>query len=290
MDLALLVQQLVNGLALGSTYALIALGLTLIFGVLLIPNFAHGGLYMLGGFFSYSLVAIGINFWLSLLIGGVGVGIVGILLDRIAFRPLRNASPLATMIAALAASIMLQQLATTIWGNEPRTIPLPFGGAFHTRLFTITYYQLVIFATVAVLWGGLWLLLNRSSLGLAIRAVAQNRTAAALMGIDLGVVRTATFFVGATVGGLAGGILGANSPIYPSVGVDPVLKAFVVLVLGGIGSLWGAVAGGLLLGITEVLVAGYISSELQDIGAFLILVIVLLVRPNGLLGQVELER
>ena len=167
---------------------------------------------------------------------------------------------------------------------------MPLPGVIRTGMFSITYYQIVLFVALMGIWGGLWLTLHRSRLGLAIRAVSQLRDAAQLMGINLDRVRIATFLIGAGIGGLSGALLGAMYPIYPSVGVNPILKAFVVLVLGGIGNLWGAVLGGLVLGVVEVMVAGYVSSELQDAGSFLILVLVLLVRPQGLLGRAQVER
>jgi len=286
----LLPQQLINGLALGSTYALVALGLTLIFGVLLIPNFAHGELYMLGAFMTYVWVALGVPFWLATLLAVVLVMGLGGVLDRCVFRPLESASALSLMIAALATSIILQQAATLIWGTEPRTIPAPLTGVLRFVSFAVTQLQLVVMACVAAAFTVLWLVLHRSRLGLAIRATAQNTDAARLMGISMTQVRFATFAMGAALGALAGALLGATFPIYPTMGINPVLKAFVVLVLGGIGSLWGALSGGLLLGIAEVLVAGYIASELQDIGAFAILVLVLLIRPQGLFGRVQVER
>jgi branched-chain amino acid transport system permease protein len=288
--LDMLPQQLVNGLTLGSTYALIALGLTLVFGVLLIPNFAHGELYMLGAFSTYALVGAGVNFWLAVVIATVIVIALGIVLDRLVFQPLDHSSSLSLMIAALAASIILQQTATIIWGSEPRTTPSPIPGVLRMAGFSIAYFQIFVIALTLAAWGGVWLVLNRSRLGLAIRAVAQNKGAAQLMGIELRDVRLATFAIGALLGGLGGAILSANFPVYPTMGINPVLKAFVVLVLGGIGNLWGAILGGLLLGIVEVMVAGYISSQLQDVGTFLILVLVLLLRPQGLFGRVVLER
>jgi len=287
--LELLPQQLINGLALGSTYALVALGLTLIFGVLLIPNFAHGELYMLGAFITYVFVAVGLNFWLAMLAAVSLVVGLGVVIDRLVFRAI-DMSALSLMIAALATSMVLQQLATLIWGTEPRTIPAPLTGVLRFTHFAITQLQLVVMGSVAAAFTVLWLVLNRSRLGLAIRATAQNRDAARLMGISMSQVRWATFAMGAALGALAGALLGATFPIYPTMGINPVLKAFVVLVLGGIGSLWGAISGGLVLGIAEVLVAGYISSELQDIGAFAILVLVLLLRPQGLFGRAQIER
>lgn len=288
--LELLPQQIINGLALGSTYALVALGLTLIFGVLLIPNFAHGEFYMLGAFTTYSLVALGFDFWISMLAATLLVVALGGLVDRMVFRPIETGPPLSLMISALAASIILQQVATIIWGTEARTIPAPLTGVIRTGFFAITQLQLVVMASLAAAFAGIWLVLHRSRLGLAIRATAQNRDAALLMGISMSQVRFATFALGAGLGAIAGALLGATFPIYPSMGVNPVLKAFVVLVLGGIGSLWGAVLGGLFLGIAEVLVAAYIGSQLQDIGAFVILVLVLLIRPQGLLGRAQVER
>lgn len=288
--LDLLPQQFLNGLALGSTYALVALGLTLIFGVLLIPNFAHGEFYMLGAFITYALAAVGANFWLAMLASVVCVMALGCLVDRAVFRPIEMAPPLSLMIAALAASIILQQVASIIWGTEARTIPAPLTGVIRTPFFAVTQLQLVVMGSLAVAIGAVWLVLNRTRLGLAIRATAQNRDAAMLMGISMTQVHLATFAIGAALGAIAGALLGATFPIYPTMGVNPVLKAFVVLVIGGIGSLWGAVSGGLVLGIAEVMVAGYISSELQDIGAFVILVLVLLLRPQGLFGRAQVER
>ncbi|WYK07021.1 branched-chain amino acid ABC transporter permease [Cereibacter sphaeroides f. sp. denitrificans] len=159
-----------------------------------------------------------------------------------------------------------------------------------TPFFIVTWMQLIVMASLLLAAAGVWLVLNRSRLGLAIRAVAQNRDAALLMGISMFQVRLATFAIGAALGAIAGALLGATFPIYPTMGVNPVLKAFVVLVLGGIGSLPGAVFGGLFLGVVEVMVAGYISSELSDIGAFAILVAVLLLRPQGFFGQAQVER
>ncbi|MGV3549223.1 branched-chain amino acid ABC transporter permease [Rhizobium sp.] len=288
--LDLLPQHLINGLALGSTYALVAMGLTLVFGVLLIPNFAHGELYMFGGFISYTLVALGLNFWLAIVIAALVTGVIGILLDFVVFKPMDKAPGLSLMIAALGGSMVMQQVATFIWSTEPRTTPNPLPGGFRTSFFAITYYQIVIMVTLLIVWAGLTLVLNRSKIGSAIRAVAQNEDAAKLMGISMPQVRITTFAIGALIGGLAGALLGATFPIYPSVGVLPVLKAFVVLVLGGIGSLPGAIVGGLLLGVIEVLIAGYISSTLQDTGAFLILVVFLLLRPQGLFGKAPIER
>lgn len=288
--LELLPQQLVNGLALGALYALVAMGLTLVFGVLLIPNFAHGELYMLGGFISYSLVAVGISFWPAVLVTMLVVALIGIALDWTAYKPIEQAPGLSLMISALAASVILQQIATIIWGTEPRTTPSPVTGVIRAGFITVSHYQIMLFAVLIAAWLAVWYILNRTKLGLSIRAVSQNRDAAALMGIRLDRVRIATVVLGASLGGLAGALLTANFPVYPSVGTLPILKAFVVLVIGGIGNLWGAVIGGLLLGLSEVLVAGYISSQLQDIGAFTILVLILFFRPNGLFGRAEIER
>lgn len=286
----LLPQQLVNGLALGSNYALVALGLTLVFGVLLTPNFAHGEFFMLGAFLTYSGTAVGLNFWLAMLLAVLVMMAVGAATDRLVFKPLNQSSGLSLMIGALAASIVLTQVATLIWGSEPRTIVEPMSGVVRTGAFSVTYLQLTIMCALGVCWLMVWLVLNHTRLGLAIRAVSQHRDAALLMGIGMTQVRLATFAMSAGMGAVAGALLGATFPIYPTMGTNPVLKAFVVLVIGGIGSLAGAVVGGVVLGVSEVMVAGYVSSELQDIGAFLILVAVLLLRPQGLFGSAEVER
>ena len=288
--LAVLPQQIVNGLSLGSSYALVALGLALVFGVLRIPNFPHGELYMLGASFTYVLVALGVNFWLAVPAAGVAVVIVGIVLDQVAYRRIDTGGNLGLMIAALAASTVLQQTATIVWGAEPHTTRQPLDAVYRTPYFSIGAYQLVILAATAASCLLVWLVLHRSRLGLAIRAMAQNRPAALLMGIELGRVRVATFAIGSLIGGVAGALLGAMFPIYPTMGLNPVLKAFIVLVIGGVGSLLGAIAGGMLLGVLEVLVAGYVSSQLQDIGTFTILVLMLIFRPNGLFGRAEVVR
>jgi len=288
--LELITQQLANGLVLGSTYALVALGLTLVFGVLLIPNFAHGEFYMAGAFITYTLAMSGVNFWVAMVLSVMLVMLLGCLIDRLAFFPIRTAPALSLMISALAMSIILQQIATIIWGTEARTIPTPLPGVIRTTYFAITYLQLAILLSLAIAALAVWMILYHSRLGLAIRATAQNRDAAALMGIRMSVVRTSTFAISAALGAIAGALLGATFPIYPTMGSIPVLKAFVVLVLGGIGSFWGAILGGLFLGTSEVFVAGYISSQLQDIGTFLLLTMVLLVRPQGLFGRVNMER
>lgn len=283
-------QQLVNGLSLGSSYALVALGLTLVFGVLLIPNFAHGELFMLGAFVTYAGTAIGLNFWVAATLSMIVLMLVGCALDVLVFKPLNQNSALSLMIGALAGSIILTQVATIVWGSEPRTIPAPVDGGLQTRFFSITYMQLIVMAALGVCALAVWLVLNRTRLGLAIRAVSQNRDAALLMGISMTEVRLATFAMSAGMGAVAGALLGATFPIQPTMGATPVLKAFVVLVLGGIGSLTGAVVGGIVLGLAEVMVSGFGSSEYQDIGTFVLLVAVLLIRPQGLFGSAEVER
>ena len=288
--LTLLPQQLVNGLVLGSTYAFVALGLTLVFGVLLIPNFAHGELFMLGAFFTSALVGFGADFWLSVCAATLAVGLVGLVLDQLAFKPIENAPHLSLLISALAASTIMAQVAELIWGSGSRITPTSIDGVLRNGWFSVTYLQLVIFVSLLICSALVWLIINHSRLGLAIRAMSQNRSAAALMGIELGHVRIATFVLASALGGLSGALLGATLPISTAMGLGPTLKAFVVLVLGGVGSLPGAILGGLGLGLVEVLVAGYISSEMQDIGTFLILVLVLMIRPQGVLGQAEVER
>jgi branched-chain amino acid transport system permease protein len=245
---------------------------------------------MVGAFLTYSLNQFGFNFWLSLVVATGAVIVLGFLVDRIAFKPLEKAPPLSLMISALAASIIIQQTAVLVWGNEARTIPSPVTGVLRTPFFVLTWMQVIVISSLVLSTLGVWLVLNRSRLGLAIRAVAQNRDAALLMGISMFHVRFATFAIGASLGAIAGALLGATFPIYPTMGVNPILKAFAVLVLGGIGSLKGAIIGGLVLGIVEVMIAGYISSELSDIGAFTILVAVLLLRPQGFFGKIQVER
>lgn len=304
------VQQVINGLVLGSMYALVALGYTMVYGVLNLINFAHGEILMIGAMVGLSLLQLlqhyvpglpGIVQLMLAIAGAIPICVlVSILIERIAYRPLRNAPRLAPLITAIGISILLQTFAMMIWGRNPLpfpqvlpTAPLHLAGA----LITPTQILLLVLAVVAML--GLALLVQKTRLGRAMRAVAENPRVAALMGVDANRVIVFTFAIGATLAAIAGVMWAANyASAQFAMGFTPGLKAFSAAVLGGIGNIYGAMLGGILLGLIESLGAGYIGdltggilgSHYQDIFAFIVLIVVLTVRPSGIMGERVADR
>lgn len=308
MDIFL--QQILNGLVLGSVYALVALGYTMVYGILGLINFAHGEVLMVGAMVGLSAVlglqqaAPGVPAVL-LLLAAIAVAIpvcmaLSVFIERVAYRPLRNAPRLAPLITAIGVSILLQTIAMIIWKPNPRvfpdllpTTPIEVGGVF------LAPKQALILAVAAIMMAGLMLLVNRTKLGRAMRATAENPRIAGLMGVNANRVIAATFMIGAALAAVAGVLVAMNYNIAQfSMGFIPGLKAFTAAVLGGIGNLAGAVVGGLLLGIIESLGAGYIGdltggflgSHYQDIFAFAVLIVVLVFRPSGIMGERVADR
>ena len=299
----ILLQQLLNGLILGSLYAMVALGYTMVYGILELINFAHGEIVMLGAMVSVSLLnlllAAGVPVPLALLLAlaaALAVCVLtAVLMERVAYRPLRSAPRLAPLITAIGVSIILQNLAMIIWGRQYLSFPPVLDvQIYEVAGATITNLQLLIIAVAAVTMGSLLLLVNRTRLGRAMRATAQNRDVAGLMGVDVNRVIAVTFAVGSALAAIAGLLIAAYYGIaHYNMGFILGLKAFSASVLGGIGNIPGALLGGLLLGVIESLGAGYIGdltggflgSHYQDIFAFFVLILVLVFRPSGLLGE-----
>jgi branched-chain amino acid transport system permease protein len=303
-----LLQQIINGLVLGSVYALVALGYTMVYGIINLINFAHGEVLMVGALVSWTVVSVladsGLPGWLKLLISLIAAVVVcaalNFLIEKVAYRPLRNAPRLAPLITAMGMSLLLQTLAMIIWKPNYKPYPIllpsePFmiGGA------VINTTQILILVSTAVTLIGLMWLVNRTKLGRAMRATAENPRVAALMGVKPDMVISATFIIGAALAALAGVMYAANyGSVQHTMGFLPGLKAFTAAVFGGIGNLAGAVVGGVLLGLIESLGAGYIGaltggvlgSHYQDIFAFIVLILVLTVRPQGLLGERVADR
>jgi branched-chain amino acid transport system permease protein len=304
----ILLQQVLNGLILGSLYALVALGYTMVYGILELINFAHGEIVMLGALVSVTvlaaLTAAGVPVVLALplaLAAAVAVCVsTGVLVERVAYRPLRNAPRLAPLITAIGVSIVLQNLAMIIWGRQYLSFPPVLDiQIFELHGATVTNVQILIVAVAGVTMAGLLLLVQRTRLGRAMRATAQNREVAGLMGVDVNRVIAATFAVGSALAAVAGLLIAAYYGIaHYNMGFMLGLKAFSAAVLGGIGNIPGALLGGLLLGVIESLGAGYIGdltggflgSHYQDIFAFFILILVLIIRPSGLLGERVADR
>ncbi|MBV8125009.1 MAG: branched-chain amino acid ABC transporter permease [Paucibacter sp.] len=303
-----LIQQIINGLVLGSMYALVALGYTMVYGIINLINFAHGEVLMVGAMVSWTVVTAladsGLPGWALMLVALacaiVCCTVLNFVVEKIAYRPLRNAPRLAPLITAMGVSLLLQTLAMIIWKPNPKPFPLllpttPFdlGGP------VITVTQVVILVTTVVVLGGLLFLVNHTKLGRAMRATAENPRVAGLMGVKPDFIISATFVIGATLAALAGLMWAANyGTVQHSMGFMPGLKAFTAAVLGGIGNLSGAMVGGVLLGLIEAIGAGYLGdltggvlgSNYADIFAFISLILVLTLRPSGLLGERVADR
>ncbi|MBX3130104.1 MAG: branched-chain amino acid ABC transporter permease [Polyangiaceae bacterium] len=300
------IQQVINGLSLGSIYALIALGYTMVYGVLKLINFAHSEVFMVGaysGFYAATFLGIdaldqsGQSFplYLALVVLIVAMLVsatLGMTIERLAYRPLRNAPRLTPLITAIGMSLLLQNLGMLIFTPNPRRYPpilrevrFDFGGVIVTNI------KLTIFAVAMALMVGLWFLVNRTWTGRAMRAVSMNLDAARLMGIDPDRTIGKTFAIGSALAAAGGILFGLDQiTINPTMGTLTGLKAFVAAVLGGIGNIPGAALGGLLIGLSEQLVAGYISPDYRDAITFLILIVILILRPEGILGVVRQEK
>jgi len=305
-----LLQQIINGLVLGSMYALVALGYTMVYGIIGLINFAHGDVLMVGALTSWTIIGVmtdaspGMPLWLVLLcatlIAMVVCAVLNFTIEKLAYRPLRNSPRLAPLITAIGMSILLQTIAMIIWKPNPKSYPsmlsrepIEIGGA------VISITQITILAVTAIVLALLMWMVNRTNLGRAMRATAENPRVAALMGIKPDVVISATFIIGAMLAAIAGIMWASNyGTVQHAMGFMPGLKAFVAAVMGGIGNLGGAVLGGVLLGLIEALGAGYLGkltggflgSQYTDIFAFIVLALVLTLRPSGLLGERVADR
>lgn len=279
-------QQILNGIIMGSIYALVALGLTMIFGILHIANFAHGALYMLGAYFTYFfMTSMGIGYWIAIPCSMISTALVGIMVERFGFNLVRNAPHSHGFIVALGVLMFLENVVVLIWGPDTRVIESPGGSVYNVFGLYITFQRLVIIIMTIFLIGVLYLFLQRNRWGKAIRAIAQDREAALAVGINVDRMSSFTFALGSALAAAAGSLIGPLFSLDPFMGAVPVLKAFVVIILGGLGSIPGSILGGYILGVAESLGGGYISTEYQDTFAFIALISVLLIRPTGLMGK-----
>jgi len=306
VEFGIIGQQLVNGLTLGGMYALLALGYTLVYGILLMINFAHAEMFMFGAyvglftlqglaqieFFTSSGPALLLLYLLTFLIAMVTTGILGVIIERFAYRPLRHAPRLAPLISAIGVSLFLQN-AVLLWISS-RSIPFPVLFEIHTFSIggaNISSMQILIIVTTVLLMIVLDTFVSRTRLGRAMRATSQDRGAAGLMGVDINRVIALTFFIGPALGGAAGIFSGMYyGNIKYNMGFIPGIKSFTAAVIGGIGNLRGAMLGGFLLGLLESLAAAYISTGYKDVIAFAILIVVLIFKPGGLLGESVTEK
>lgn len=303
MDFTLFLQQLINGLALGSIYALIALGYTMVYGVLRFINFAHGDIYMLGAFFGFALAPFltkflpegsGIYGAVAVLLAAMALcAAMGVLIEKLAYRPLRNRPRLTVLITAIGVSLFIQNMTLYFFGADPKGFPelVPIRAIEGLGDLTVLTSQAAIVGVTIVLLFVLSFVVMKTKLGTAMRALSLNPVACSLMGVNNDRVISFTFAIGSSLAAAAGILISFDSPsVDPMMGNIPGIKAFVAAVLGGIGNIPGAALGGLILGITETMVVGYINPNYRDAIAFGILILILLCRPNGLLGKVEREK
>lgn len=280
-------QQLINGLVTGSTYALIALGYTMVYGVLQLINFAHGEIYMVGAFAGLLLVTVAqLPFPVALLLAMGITALLGVTIEFLAYRPLRRSSRLSVLISAIGMSIFVQNVALWIWGPSTRSFrppfpvtPLSLGGLRTNTL------ELLTLALALLMMVGLHLLVTRTKLGKAMRATAENQTTAALLGVNTEAIIALTVMLAAALGGVAGALVGLSFAVSPSMGLPYGLKGLSIIVLGGMGNVVGAMVGGLLLGFAEVVTVQLFSSSWRDMAAFALLFLLLVVKPEGLFGR-----
>ena len=286
--------HLINGLSLGSIYAIIALGYTMVYGIAKMLNFAHGDVIMVGAYVAFC----GLQYWglspvLAILVAMVACTILGITIEGLAYRPLRQAASLAVLITAIGVSYLLQNIALMIWGANPKSFPTTFINGSSIRLGQLNISTATIITILAnvVIMVGLTLFTSKTKLGKAMRCVSEDRGAAELMGINVNRTISLTFAIGSALAAIAGILLCSSYPILqPTTGSMPGIKAFTAAVFGGIGSIPGAMLGGILLGVIEIFGKAYISTELGDAIVFAVLIIVLLVKPAGLLGKPMREK
>jgi branched-chain amino acid transport system permease protein len=281
-----ILQQIFNGLAIGSVYTLIALGLTVVFGILGIAHFAHGSVAMSGGYLTYLFgEQFGLGFFTAMALAMVAGSALGLLIERLAYRPVRSAPHINAFIIALGLTMMVEGLNLLAFGADQVVIQTPYRGVFSIGGVVVAELRLLVILTACVLIGTVALLISRTKTGKSIRAVAQNPPAAVLMGVNVNRVSAIVFSVSSALGAAAGALVGALLAIAPGVGEGLAVKGFAVLILGGLGSIPGAIVGGIVLGVSESLAAGFISSAYKDVIAFMVMILVLLFRPEGLLGR-----
>jgi branched-chain amino acid transport system permease protein len=284
-----LLQHLLNGLLLGATYSLLGIGLTLVFGIMDVVNFAHGEFYTLGAYAAFAALALAsVHFFLAIPLAIVAGALAGAVCERVLLRPLRAQSIDTVMLVMIGLWIAMQNAELLGWGGVAKSVPTPFPTEpVVLGAVSVAPLRIFVFLVSGLLILGAHLLLSRTKLGRAMRATFQDRETAALMGVSIERIHTVTFALGAGLAAAAGALLGPVFLLYPSMGDLASLKAFSVVILGGLGNFGGAALGGLVLGIAEELGAGYISSGYRDAVGFLMIVAVLLLRPSGLFARAE---
>jgi branched-chain amino acid transport system permease protein len=282
-----LIQALLWGAAIGCVYILLATGLNIIFGVMKLVNFAHGQLLMIGAYIAFTVTtALGLNAYIAVLVAMGGVALIGVGLERFTFRKVLGTDKLNEIFVSLGLIYVFENAAVLLWGNTAQQIPSPLqGNQLSLGQIAIGYDRLLAILIVIVILIALFLLLKKTKIGLAMRATSQKSNASMLMGINIEKVYVFTFALGAALAGAAGALYGIIFPFNPSIGALPTIKAFAIIIIGGLGSIPGAVIGGLLYGIAENTAVYLLGATWQDAIAFALLIIVLVIRPTGIFGE-----
>ena len=291
MSLTSIVTQVLMGLTVGANLILLATGLTLVFGLMEVINFAHSALFMLGAYVGYTTYRLSGSFWLSLLMAPIAMGLLGAVIERFLLRPLREKYPtshLLPLLLTFGLTLFFEGVAKMIWSADIVSLPKPalLAGVITPAGVTLPIYWIFALVTAAVLVCGLWLLVERTALGLKIRAATQDPTMAAILGVDVKRLNTAVFALGSALAGVAGVVLGALTSLYPQMGLTFVIDAFIVIVIGGLGSFKGAILGSLLLGQVQSFGVALLP-EFTNPLVFLVMAVILIFRPSGIFGAVQ---
>lgn len=286
LDLFLVASQAFTGLGLGVIYVLLAVGLSLIFGLMAVTNFAHGSLYMLGAYFSFTVLAFTGNFWLGLVGGAVLVGVLGIVTEVLLLRPLAGRSLDHPLLLTFGLSLVLVEAVRLLWGKAGLELNTPsaLSGAYNLGFMMFPAYRVFVIAVTALALIGLWLFLTRTNVGLIIRAGTRDPLMVRALGFNFNAIRTAVFGIGAALAGLAGALVGPLGGVYAEMGINVIIESFVVVVVGGMGSLLGAVVAGLLIG-EVVSFTTLFAPKFSHLAVFVVMAVVLILRPSGLFGE-----
>ena len=283
--MSLLPQTMINGIMLGSVYAMVALGLTLIYGILEIPNFAHGALYMIGAFIAFfCITSLGVSYWIALAVSLAALFVTGMVIEQFIYRPFYKQPHVSSFIVAVGLILIMENGALVLWGADFRRIPPPKSGIINLLGITVTYQRLIVIILAALLIIAIHLFIKKTRLGAAIEATSQNREGAQLMGINTSFVGQVTFGLGTALAAVAAVLVAPILLISATMGESVIAMAFVIIILGGMGSFIGAVVGGYIIGLLETLVSTYVTSYYVEALIFGVLVLVLAVKPTGLFG------
>ncbi|HSH36573.1 branched-chain amino acid ABC transporter permease [Schnuerera sp.] len=289
-------QHLTNGISLGSLYALIAIGYTMVYGILRLINFAHGDIFMLGAYITYyGILFTSIPWWLVFIFASVFTGFIGLLLEKIAYRPLRESPRITILISAIGASFFLQNFGIVVFGGRPKAFPVPniFNKVIRLGGVSVSVVTFIIPIVTIILLLGLTYFITKTKTGMAMRALSKDYETASLMGIDINKIISITFFIGSFLAAVGGVMWGTRYPqLMPLMGAMPGLKCFIAAVIGGIGNITGAVIGGFILGLGEIMIIALLPNltGYRDAFAFVLLIVILLVKPTGLMGEKITEK